>query len=163
MGREFKNAGNPSFPYLDRIDSLHFRDRDEIQHMRNVIRDLRPKKDKPATFKTELAQLLTQEVFVGDKNENLKEDVEWRINDHFGDDLDFWNLARSDIPMELSERVTSRDDGPLRTEYAGHGPLDGSILASRVPQYQGAHLVVSPFRIFHREDGAELSLNNDSM
>ena len=150
MGREFRNAGSPGFEYLDNLESIHFRDRDEIQHLRNVIRDLRPDE--------ELATLLNKEIFVGDQNEKLQTDMEWRINDHFGDDLDFWNLAKSDFPLELSERVVSADDGPLRAEFGGEGPLDGSVLATRVPQYKGAHLVVAPFRIFHRQDGSVTSI-----
>lgn len=92
-----------------------------------------------------------------DKNENLRDDIDWRINEQFGADLDFWNLAKSDVPLELSERIMSADDGPLRAEYVGEGPLDGSILGTRVSQYRGAHLVVAPFRIFHREDGINIS------
>lgn len=151
MGREFKNAGTPGFPYLDNLDSLHFRDRDEIEHLRNVVHDLRPEKD--------LAALLTKSIFDNDKNENLQDDMNWRINDQFGRKLDFWNLAKSDVPLELSERIASPDDGPLRAEYGGEGPLDGSVLATRVPQYQNAHLVVAPFRILHRADGMNISAN----
>lgn len=145
MGREFRNTGDPGFEYLDNLESIHFRDRDEIQHLRNIIRDLRPIE--------ELTTLLNKEIFIGDNNDDLQDDTEWRINDHFGDDLDFWNLAKSDLPLELSERIVCADDGPLGVEFLGEGPLDGSVLATRVPQYKDAHIVVAPFRIFHRQDG----------
>lgn len=121
--------------------------------MRNVLHDLRPTKGNTTSATKDLAELLTKEVFVGDKNEELKEDLDWRINNQFGDDLDFWSLAKADFPYELSEKITSPNDGPLRAESAGEGPLDGSVLEKKVPQFQGAHLVLAPFRIFHRADG----------
>lgn len=30
MGREFRNTGGPGFEYLDNLESIHFRDRDEL-------------------------------------------------------------------------------------------------------------------------------------
>lgn len=142
--RCFKNAGNPSFPFLE-VDSLHFRDREELQHQRNVLRDLAPLDD--------LNEILTKEIFANDKNESLKADFKWRVEDNFGDKPDFWALARSDFPLELSERVVSTDDGPLRAESFGQGPMDGSIIGKKVAQFEGAQLVVTPFRFFHRDDG----------
>jgi hypothetical protein len=143
-GRPFKQAGYHHFPYLS-IDVLHFRDHAEIQHMRNVYQHLESMKD--------LGLVLTQTSLAGDCNETLAEDIDWRMKDQLGKDMEFWELAKSDFPYELSEGYSYGDDGPLRAEGLGYGPLDESVLANKVPQFDGAHLVVAPFRFFHRADG----------
>ena len=86
-------------------------------------------------------------------NESFDNDLSWRL-DHLGVKLDYWELALADMPLELSERFAFGDDGPIRPPKLSKGPLDPSALANQADQFDGAHLVLAPFRCFHRRDGS---------
>lgn len=142
-GRSFLHAGGSDFPFLE-IDSLHFRDRAELAHQRDVYKTLSSDKD--------LLQALSKSCLDGDHNATFAEDLEWRER-HREEGRNFWTLSTPDVPLELSEHLAFYNhDGPRRP-VGLQGVMDSSVLARKCEQFEGAQLVVAPFRCFHRTDG----------
>ena len=141
-GRPFINAGFPGFPFLD-IDLIHFRETEELQHMRDVYDLLQP---------LQMSETLNQTCIGEHNNESFDNDFSWRLK-LLGVPLSYWDLALADMPLELSERFALGDDGPIRPATLSKGPLDPSVLANQADQFKGSHLVLAPFRCFHRRNG----------
>lgn len=143
MGRPFTCAGLPSFPYLQ-VDCLHFREREELSHMREIHRTLQEDHD--------VTSHLTKHCFKGDDNETLSHDLEWRHKEH-GKTSNYWEHVISDFPLELSEGYNIGEEGPRRDLGMTQRPMDSDPHITSTRQFDGAHLVVAPFRCFHRADG----------
>ena len=149
-GRAFWKAGIPGFPFLE-LDSLQFRQTDELQHLRDVYTLLKERQD--------LTDTLNKLCLTGDNNETFEGDIAWRLK-QLGKRLNWWDLAVADIPFELSERLGFGDDGPLRHPSFGTTSVDLSVLGSKCDQFEHAQLVLAPFRCWHRNDGTFPSLAN---
>ncbi|KAE8864905.1 hypothetical protein PTNB73_05793 [Pyrenophora teres f. teres] len=144
MGRPFIKAGRAGWPYLE-IEQFDMRNTQSIQDSRDLLRILK----SDDQFKTKL----DTGVFVGDKNENLRKDVEWRA-DYVGKTVNFWELAESDLPWQLSEGSQFNMNGPsegIRTTRLEQ--VSQSL--TRHPQYKDAYLARNPLRCFHRDDGKQ--------
>lgn len=140
-GREFNHAGTPGFPYVE-IDHVHFRSTENLQHLRETCEVLQKL--------TKLLPELDQTILANDGNETLKNDLAWRT-EHLGMRPTFWDFARADIPLQLSESLVFH--GPLRSSRDGVGKMDRSSIGKPGCEFQGSSLVVAPFRCFHRQDG----------
>ena len=141
-GRPFNNAGYSGFPMLS-LDLVHFRETADLKHMREAYDLLQP---------LGLSEKLDKSCIGNHSNESFDDDLAWRL-DHLGVKLDFWDLSLADMPLELSERAAFGAFGPIRPRNLSRGPLDPSVLGNHVDQFDGAHIVVAPFRCFHRNDG----------
>lgn len=142
MGRPFTKAGRAGWPYLE-VEQFDVRSTTGIQDSRDLLRILKSD-DK---FKTRL----DDGIFVGDGNDNLRKDVEWRA-EYVGKTVNFWDLAEADLPWQLS-------DG---SQFSMNGPSEGirttrleqvAQSLTRHPQYKDAYLARNPLRCFHRDDG----------
>ncbi|KAF7567174.1 hypothetical protein A1F94_007429 [Pyrenophora tritici-repentis] len=102
MGRPFIKAGRAGWSYLE-IEQFDMHNTQSIQDSRDLLRILK----SDDQFKTKL----DTSVFVGDKDQNLRKDVEWRT-DYVGKTVNFWELAESDLPWKLSEGSQFNMNGP---------------------------------------------------
>ena len=130
------------------IDSLHFRGNEELQHMREVFGTLAIARGHEVLER--LQAKLTEDYTIGDENWDLAADLHWRHKEH-SLTPDFWRIVASDFPMELSEGIAL--DGPMRSLDPGKIMSDESILGEANPKFAEAHVVLAPFRFFHRADG----------
>lgn len=140
-GKKFRNAGIAGFPYLE-IDSVHFRERDDILHLHEIYQALRNDES--------LNHHLDKTCLADNTNATLENDLKYRER-HMNRHRSFWGLALPDIPFEPSEGLTFQ--GPLRIDIPAQSTFDRSSIGSREDQFDGAKLVVAPFRCFHRADG----------
>lgn len=148
-GRSFPHAGGVNFPFLE-VDLVHFRERAELFHQRDVYNTLSSEKS--------LRQQLKRDCLRGDQNATFADDLSWRER-HRAEEHDFWTLSTPDVPLELSEHLAFHNhDGPKRP-LGLTGQMDTSVLARKCDQFHDAHLVVAPFRCFHRSDGQSRHLS----
>jgi hypothetical protein len=149
-GESFTQAGTPGWPYLsDTILELHHKDyfkekRDAFFLLRN---------------RHELSKTLDNTLFLGLKKDTLKENMEWRC-DHLNIEPRFWNLARGELPRQLSENIIMIGSAP----QDGLKPVERSTTEQMLLRYPffgeaRARLVQAPFRAFHRSDGQPFSLS----
>jgi hypothetical protein len=142
MGRPFTKAGRAGWPYLE-IEQFDMRNMQSIQDARDLLRILKQDDKFAAKF--------NDEVFLGDNNENLRKDVEWRA-EYVGKTVKFWELAEADLPWQLSDGSQFNMNGPsegIRTTKLEQ--VSQSL--TRHPQYKEAYLARNPLRCFHRDDG----------
>lgn len=147
-GKPFEHAAAMAgFPYVE-VDCLHFRETEELQHMHEVIGTLaRP---RGVVLLDDLRASLTSNLEMKSENWTLATDLKWRHEEHEVEP-DFWKIAASDFPFELSEGIAL--DGPMRSLDPAKGLLDDSILGGANATFSNAQLVLAPFRFFHRADG----------
>ena len=134
------NYGEDNHP-LSRLEILSFRNRQYLQDQidaYNILKDF-----------DSLNERLTAHHIRTLRSETLTADLQWR-SDHFGNDVEFWNLARSDLPSQLTEG-TYGDYGILDVPQAPE--VDEQFL-SRHSAFAGAVLVRDTFRSFNRGDGS---------
>ena len=141
-GREFENGGSTGWPYLE-TEVLNLRSKKNFQEMRDVYILLQERKDLQAG--------LNASTWKNDKNSSLQSDVEWRIG-HLGTNGDYWNLVASDMPWQLTERISMGFWGPMEGLKPIGRHIDKQALSSH-PFFEESQLVRNPFRCFHRSDG----------
>lgn len=83
-------------------------------------------------------------------SEIMAGDLEWR-GGVAQQDLDFWTLAKADMPYSMFDRVLGDIDLRNRKLPQDMSVLDQSI--SRHPTFKDSLLMISHFRAFHRDDG----------
>lgn len=142
MGRDFDLAGRGGWPYLE-TEILSFRSRENFKDLRDTLRLL--SKDTDVTMK------LDRGVFEGDGNKKLRSDMTWRA-EHVGKTLNYWDLASSDIPWQLSEGTSLYLQGPYDGSHRMKLTVDDQAL-SKHPFFRDSQFVRDPFRCFHRADG----------
>ena len=123
-----------------RCEILNFRDRRYLQDQIDVFNILR---DIPT-----LRQKLDSTNWAKDRNDNLLMDIEWRVK-RDGTTSGFWDLARSDLPGQLTEGAGGTSSEPNMQPTA---EIDEQML-SRHKIYSDAVLVRDSFRCFLRRDG----------
>ena len=147
-GREFENAGRSGWPYLE-TEVLNFRSESNFQEMRDVYVLLRRLDG--------LQDILDESTWSGDKNASLHSDIDWRA-DHLGMEVNYWNMADSDMPWQLSEGLCMAAMGPCSGLKPVVRHIDRQAI-SQHPFYKKSQLVRNPFRCFHRSDGFLLTLS----
>jgi len=118
-----------------------------MERARNTGLDLKKNVD--------LQKDLNQKVFRGDMNYWLENDIRWRAK-HLGQELGYWETARSDLPWLLSDGALIMKS-PAATKPETNLSLKRQILQDH-PQYQHAYITRDSFRCFHRGDGIHDSL-----
>ncbi|KAK2801874.1 hypothetical protein FQN51_005023 [Onygenales sp. PD_10] len=146
--RPFTNAGRPGFPYVD-FDALSFRHREEVEDLRDTYCLL--------SKLEHLDDILDAECHCGDRNPELRKDLEWRAQ-HLNVDLNFWELVASDMPWQIADGLPIRQNGPLGRIKPLMSSMDFRVLSSH-PAFQDAQLVRNEFRFFHRSDGVLLTMS----
>ncbi|KAI9856863.1 MAG: hypothetical protein M1824_005237 [Vezdaea acicularis] len=147
-GYEFKHGGRAGWPYIE-CEVLNIRSQEYFQDYRDAMLLLRRY--------PHITEKLDPTVFKGDKNQDLKSDIEWRA-DHVNGPMGYWDLAASDMPWQLDEGLGAGLHGP----HAGLKPLSRKVtpqLLSRNPFFKHAQIVRDPFRAFHRADGCLLTMS----
>lgn len=125
---------------LSRFEVLSFRNRQYLRDQIDVFNILK--------HFGRLSDRLTARQALTSHNSVMMENMQWR-SEHFGERLDFWNLARADLPSQLTEG-TYGDYEMLDSLQAAE--VDEQFL-SRHSAYAGAVLVRDVFRSFNRGDG----------
>ena len=123
-----------------RCEILNFRERQYLQDQVDVFNILR---DVPT-----LRQKLDSASWAKDRNDNLLIDIQWRAKQG-GTASGFWDLARSDLPGQLTEGA---GDPPLDPNMQPTPEIDEQML-SRHKMYADAVLVRDSFQCFPRRDG----------
>ncbi|KXT17013.1 hypothetical protein AC579_7416 [Pseudocercospora musae] len=148
MGRPFVRGGRAGWPYLE-VEQLDLRKKSTMDDSRDLLRIIE--------LQEKFSSTLDRGIWVGDNNDNLKKDVEWRAQ-YVGKPIEFWDLAKSDLPWQLSEGSHFSMNGPangVRTTQ-----LEGTHQSlSRHAFFQHAYLARNPFRTFHRNDGFLLTMS----
>lgn len=142
MGRPFTKAGRAGWPYLE-IEALDLRNARSIQDSRDLLRIM--KNDK------QISEDLKRSVFAGDNNQKLKKDIVWRAQ-FLGQDINFWDCAKDDLPWQLSEGSELNMNGPSEGLRTTKLDMSSQSLATH-PLYKDTYLARNPFRCFHRNDG----------
>ncbi|KAI9794126.1 MAG: hypothetical protein M1833_000438 [Piccolia ochrophora] len=140
-GRPFQRAGALQWPYLN-FPILEVQSRKHFQEKRDVCI---LSKRVPG-----LSARLDETLFEGDKNQDLRGDIDWRCG-HVNTRLNYWNLEQSDMAWQLSEGADVGMEGP----HSGLKPIGSQLdeqIITRHPFYASAQIVKSPFRCFHRND-----------
>lgn len=125
------------FPHCE---VLTFRERQYLQDQVDVFNILR---DLPT-----LRQKLDSANWAKDRNDSLLIDIQWRAK-HYGTTSGFWDLARSDLPGQLTEGAGG---APIEPNMQPTPEIDEQIL-SRHKVYSDAVLVRDSFQCIHRGDG----------
>ncbi|KAL8823570.1 MAG: hypothetical protein Q9191_005733, partial [Dirinaria sp. TL-2023a] len=147
-GRRFETTGRAGWPYPE-TEILNFRGQDNVQEMRDVYLLL---KDLDG-----LDEQLEEHIWDGDKNSSFQSDVTWRAG-HLGVSANYWTMAASDMPWQLSEGMTLGSQGPMEGLKPIGRHIERQLLSSH-PFYAKSQLVRNPFRTFHRGDGFLLTLS----
>jgi hypothetical protein len=146
MGRPFTRAGRAGWPYLE-TEALDLRSAESIQDSRDILRILKTQEN--------FHRILNRGIFVGDNNENLKKDLNWRAQ-YVGQSLDFCELAAADLSWLLSEGSYMNMNGS--SKGVRNTTLKSTTLSlSRHGFFKDAYIARNPFRAFHRNDGMFLS------
>lgn len=145
-GRKFVHAGRAGFPFLD-VDRLHLQKATEVQDRRLAYKYL--------SETEELFDILDKIKFEGDQNENFEKDLNWRaafLRIGKTGKVDYWNTSGPDHVYQILEGSRMATEGPADgIRYKKEG-LDQTSLEEH-PEFEGAQLVLAPFRCFHRKDG----------
>ena len=165
-GREFVNAGRSGWPYME-TEVLNFRSQENFQEMRDVYLLLNELED--------FEEQMEEHIWDGDNNSryaaaqlhndkctnsvtSFRSDVDWRAG-HLGIKANYWNMAASDMPWQLSEGIAMGGfGGPTEGLKPVGRDIEKQTLSSH-PFFDKVQLVRSPFRTFHRGDGYLLTLS----
>ena len=105
----------------------------------------------------ELQEPLDEHVWDGeDKNSSFRSDVNWREG-HLGVKANYWNLAASDMPWQLSEGLAMGSHEPVEGLKPVGRHIDQQSLSAH-PFFAKSQIVRNPFRCFHRSDGRSLPI-----
>lgn len=142
MGRPFVRSGRAGWPYLE-VETFDLRSTKSIQDSRDLLRIL--KDDERVSY------LLDRGVFAGNNSDKLKKDVTWRAQ-YVGQGVDFWELAKADLPWQIAEGSYLNMNGP--SEGVRTTKLEKTTQSlTRHAFFKDAHIARNPFRCFHRSDG----------
>jgi hypothetical protein len=150
MGPPFTKAGRAGWPYLE-IETFDLRSAKAIQDARDLMRVLEAEKD--------ISTALDRSVFVGAKDERLERDIKWRAQ-YVGQAVEFWDLAKADLPWKMAEGTQLNMNGPsegLRTTDLG----EAAQSLTRHSFFKDACLARSPFRCFYRDDSTFIAEDLD--
>ncbi|KAG6359164.1 hypothetical protein INS49_012684 [Diaporthe citri] len=128
---------------------LDLRNAQHIQDSRDLLRILKSEK--------QVNDVLDRSVFAGNNSEKLKKDILWRAQ-YVGQSVNFWELAKADLPWQISEGSHLNMNGP--SEGVRTTKLENvSQSLARHAYYKDAYIARSPFRCFHRSDGFLLTMS----
>ncbi|KAB5566742.1 hypothetical protein GE09DRAFT_745718 [Coniochaeta sp. 2T2.1] len=148
MGRPFVRGGRAGWPYLE-VETFDLRSTRSVQDSRDLLRIL--KEDR------RVSDVLDRGVFTGNNSEKLKKDVTWRAQ-YVGQGMDFWELAKADLPWHIAEGSYLNMNGP--SEGIRTTKLEKSTQSlTRHSFFKDAHIARNPFRCFHRSDGFLLTMS----
>lgn len=102
MGPPFTNGGRAGWPYLE-CETFDLRSTQSVQASRDLLRMLRDEK--------QMNHVLDRSVFAGMNDERLKKDIKWRAQ-YVGQPVEFWELAKADLPWQISEGSHLNMNGP---------------------------------------------------
>lgn len=104
----------------------------------------------------DLQEPLDEHVWDGeDKNSSFRSDVNWREG-HLGVRANYWNLAASDMPWQLTEGLAMGSHEPVEGLKPVSRHIDQQSLSAH-PFFTKSQIVRNPFRCFHRSDGRSFS------
>ena len=86
-----------------------------------------------------------------DKCSSLHSDIDWRA-DHLGVEANYWNMAASDMPWQLTEGIAMGSQVPVEGLQPIGRHIDKQSLSAH-PFFEDSQIVRNPFRCFHRSDG----------
>lgn len=154
-GKPFEHAGTPGFPYLE-LECLQLRHRKNLQDSRNAFGLLQSVK--------RIQKSLNTSALEDDNNETFRKDIDWRAKylgvlkkDEGVEDLNFWDLVRSDLPSQLSEGFALGEDGPMSSHNNFERSLDPSVIHGH-RDFEHVQLTRTILRAFHRADGSAVHL-----
>lgn len=148
MGRPFTRSGRAGWPYLE-VETFDLRSTKSIQDSRDLLRIL--KDDR------KISNVLDRGVFAGNNSDKLKKDVTWRAQ-YVGQGVDFWELAKADLPWQIAEGSYLNMNGP--SEGIRSTKLEKTTQSlTRHAFFKDAHIARNPFRCFHRADGTPCSVS----
>ncbi|KAL1837287.1 hypothetical protein VTJ49DRAFT_4053 [Mycothermus thermophilus] len=148
MGPPFTNGGRAGWPYLE-CEAFDLRSTTWVQDSRDLLRMLKDNQ--------EFNEVLDRSVFAGMNDERLVKDLRWRAA-YVGQPLGFWDLAKADLPWQISEGSHLNMNGP--SEGLRGTKLEKVTQAlSRHNFFKDAHIARNPFRTFHRADGFLLTMS----
>lgn len=148
MGPPFTNGGRAGWPYLE-CETFDLRSTQSVQASRDLLRMLRDEK--------QMNHVLDRSVFAGMNDERLKKDIKWRAQ-YVGQPVEFWELAKADLPWQISEGSHLNMNGPA--EGLRGTKLEKATQAlCRHGFFRDSHITRNPFRCFHRADGFLLTMS----
>ncbi|RYP19187.1 hypothetical protein DL765_003502 [Monosporascus sp. GIB2] len=124
------------------MEILDLRSTQSIQGSRDLLRILNDEK--------RITDILDSGIFAGDNNENLKKDLTWRAQ-YVGQGLDFWELAKADLPWQISEGSHLNMNGPSEGVRTTELENVSQSLAMHA-FFKDSYIARNPFRSFHRDD-----------
>ena len=139
-GPSYLNCFGSDGTRFPRCEILNFRERQYLQDQVDVFNILR---DIPT-----LRQKLDSANWAKDRNDSLLIDIEWRAKND-GTTSGFWDLARSDLPGQLTEGAGGP---PIEPNMQPAPEIDEQML-SRHKMYSDAVLVRDSLHCFLRRDG----------
>lgn len=86
-----------------------------------------------------------------EKNSSLHSDMDWRAG-HLGVEANYWNLAASDMPWQLTEGIAMGSQVPVEGLQPIGRHVEKQSLSAH-PFFKDSQIVRNPFRCFHRSDG----------
>ncbi len=148
MGPPFTNGGRAGWPYLE-CETFDLRSTQSVQASRDLLRMLKDEK--------QINDVLDRSVFAGMNDERLKKDIKWRAQ-YVGQPVEFWELAKADLPWQISEGSHLNMNGPA--EGLRGTKLEKATQAlCRHGFFRDSHITRNPFRCFHRADGFLLTMS----
>jgi len=148
MDPPFTNGGRAGWPYLE-CETFDLRSTQSVQASRDLLRMLRDEK--------QMNHVLDRSVFAGMNDERLKKDIKWRAQ-YVGQPVEFWELAKADLPWQISEGSHLNMNGPA--EGLRGTKLEKATQAlCRHGFFRDSHIARNPFRCFHRADGFLLTMS----
>jgi len=140
MGKPFNKSGFTAFPYPEML-SVAFFSHSWLQEQADAWNTL----SKLPEMKTGS----TDDILQGFAP-LTKDDLQWRSN-HLRQELNFWDMARSNFPTQLSDRALGDIDLFTRNVTKSINLTAPTI--SGKPEFQNSLLMVTELRTFHRNDG----------
>lgn len=142
MGRPFTKAGRAGWPYLE-VEVFDLRSTQFIENSRDLLRLLKNEEG--------ISSVLDRGIFAGDNNEHLRKDVTWRAQ-YVSQTLEFWELAKADLPWQISEGSHLNMNGPSEGVRTTNLEKASQSIAMH-SFFKDAYIARNPFRCFHRDDG----------
>lgn len=148
MGPPFTHGGRAGWPYLE-CETFDLRSTHWVQDSRDLLRMLKDEE--------KISDVLDRSVFTGMNDERLKKDIKWRAQ-YVGQPVGFWDLAKADLPWQISEGSHLNMNGPSEG-LRGTKLQKVTQALCRHSFFQDSHIARNPFRCFHRDDGFLLTMS----
>ncbi|PKS08381.1 hypothetical protein jhhlp_005325 [Lomentospora prolificans] len=147
-GKPFAQTGNLAWPYLDNLQVMAFYSRklyeDQVEAW-NSLSQVASLKNGP-----------TEDVLKG-FSEVVADDLEWR-GQVTRKNIDFWSLAKADLPFSMSDKMLGDLDLQNRRLPSDVSKLDQAV--SLHPAFKDSLVMISHWRAFHRDDGFLLTFSS---